>query len=273
MMPMSDTADALAVRPESVPSAESLPGAESLPSLPSPELVTLPEALPSIEQLFSFAREAELRLTTLRLVIEDRRVNARGEEQTRHELWLRHPGQARVTVRRGEASPSREYEVWLLEGDTVTTYDPSRAVASRRPRAVHVVGVEDAGLPRFARQRPPLTPLPLGSIVDTFVHPHGLFRNVLLTGPLAVQGTRVVADREAIVVRADHPRSVEVLEDRPDRSVEVGIDRASGFLVLLIERIGQVVTRDARVTELLIDPVVPPTAFTLRLPADVRMLY
>jgi hypothetical protein len=82
-----------------------------------------------------------------------------------------------------------------------------------------------------------------------------------------------VGAREAIVVRTDHPRSAKVLVDRPDRSIEVGIDRSSGFLLLLIERIGETVTREAEVRELVIDPVVPATAFELHLPADVRMLY
>jgi hypothetical protein len=249
------------------------PSPELLPVLPSAKEVVLPEALPGIEQLFRFAREAELRVTTLRLVIEDRRLTARGDQRIRHELWLRHPGQARVTSYRGEASPTRDYDVWLIEGDTVTTYAPSRGVASRRRLTEHLVGVDEPGLPPSARQRAAVTRLPAGSLVDSFVHPHGLFRNVLLTGPLTVVGTRDVAGREAILVRGHHPRAAKVLVDRPDRSIEVGIDRASGFLVLLRERIGDVITSEAQATELLIDPVVPPTAFELRLPSDVRMLY
>jgi hypothetical protein len=249
------------------------PRSDALPALPSPEQVVLPDALPGVEQLFRFARDAELRVTTLRLVIEDRRVTSRGEQRIRHELWLRHPGLARVTSHRGEASPSRDYDVWLVEGDTVTTYAPSRGVASRRRLTGHLVGIDDPGLPQTSRQRAPATPLPPGSLVDTFVHPHGLFRNVLLTGPVAVVGTREVGGREAILVRGRHPRAAKVLVDRPDRSIDVGIDRASGFLVLMRERIGDVVTSEALATELLLDPVVPATAFELRLPPDVRMLY
>jgi hypothetical protein len=275
---MTDPAGALAPSSEdpASPSEAAAPRAEVLPllpALPSPERVVLPDEVPSIEQLFRFAREAELRVRSLRLVIEERRITARGEERMRHELWLRHPGQARVTTHRGGSSPSRDYDVWLIEGDTVTTYAPSRGVASRRRSTEHLVGIDDPGLPRSARQHAPLTRLPAGSLMDTFVHPHGLFRNVLLTGPLAVVGTRDVAGREAIVVRGHHPRTAKVLVDRPDRSLEVGIDRVSGFLVLVRERIGDVVTSEAQATELLIDPVVPPTAFELRLPSDVRMLY
>jgi hypothetical protein len=96
---------------------------------------------------------------------------------------------------------------------------------------------------------------------------------VLLTGPIAVLGTAMVHDREALVVRTAHPRTAKVLLDRPDRVIEVGIDRATGFLSLLSERIGGTDTRRAEVVELLIDPVIPSSAFELRLPADVRILY
>ena len=72
------------------------------PALPVAERVALGQAAPGIEELFLFAREAELRVRTLRMVIEERLETARGEERRRHEIWLRHPGQARVTTRRDE---------------------------------------------------------------------------------------------------------------------------------------------------------------------------
>lgn len=269
---MSDLTPATPASPAGPVSPErSLP----VPAQPLPVAgrINLPEAAPGIEELFLFAREAELRFGALRLVIEEQSVNTRGEEQLTHELWLRHPGQARVTTRRDRELPSRDYDVWLLIDDTVTTYMAARKVASRRPRQRNVIGFDDAGLPAFARQREPLTALPPGSLVDTFVHPHGLFRNVLVTGPLAVLGTQLVGDREVIVVRAEHPRASKVLVDRPDRSIEVGIDRATGLLLLLTERIADTVTRHAEVSELMVDPVIPDSAFELRLPADVRRLY
>lgn len=266
MPSMSDLAPATSASPERPLPAPAQP-------LPAASRITLPEASPGIEELFLFAREAELRVSTLRLTIEERLLSARGEEVLSHELWLRHPGQARVTTRRDGDLPSRDYDVWLLVDDTVTSYMAARKAASHRPRQRHVVGFDDAGLPAFARQRESLTALPPGSLIDTFVHPHGLFRNVLVTGPLAVMGTQPVGDREAIIVRAAHPRASEVLVDRPDRSIDVGIDRATGFLLLLTERIGDTVTRHAEVAELTVDPVIPGAAFELRLPADVRALY
>ncbi len=102
-----------------------------------------------------------------------------------------------------------------------------------------MAGSDEPGLPPFARQYIPRTRLPAGSLPETFIHPHGLFRFVLVTGPLSVIGVQSVAGREAIVVRAQHPRSAKVLVDRPDRSIDVGIARDSGFVVLLTERIGE----------------------------------
>ncbi len=240
---------------------------------PSAARVALADDTPSIEELFTFAREAELRVGTLRMTIEDRVLNARGEQLTTYELQLRHPGHARVTTRRGAGSLSRDYDIWLSDGETATSYQASRNVVSVRSLRARVSGSDQPGLPPFARQYVPLTRLPAGSLPETFVHPHGLFRNVLVTGPLSVVGTQPVAGREAIVVRARHPRSAKVLVDRPDRSVDVGIARDSGFVVLLTERIGDTVTRHAEVTALDLDPTLFDSAFELRLPADVRKVY
>lgn len=243
------------------------------PSLPAPDRVAMPEDVPGIEELFAFAREAELRVSSLRMHIQERVITARGEDVISHEIQLRHPGRARVATKRSSEALTREYDVWLGDGETVRTYEASNRVASVRPRRKAVAGVDDPSLPGYARQREPLTPLPSGSLADAFIHPHGLFRNVLVTGPLAIVGTQSVAGREAIVVRAMHPRTAKVLVDRPDRSIDVGIGRESGFVLLLIERIGETVTRHAEVTQLDLDPTLFDVAFELKLPADVRMLY
>jgi hypothetical protein len=74
-------------------------------------------------------------------------------------------------------------------------------------------------------------------------------------------------------VRAEHPRAAKVLVDRPDHSIEVGIGRDSGFVLMLTERIADTVTRHAQVTRLEIDPTIFDSAFELKLPADTRKLY
>ncbi len=240
---------------------------------PSAARVALADDTPSIEELFSFAREAELRVQTLRMTIEDRAVNARGEQVTISEVQLKHPGHARVTTRHGAGPMSRDYDIWLSDGETATSYQAATKLASVRKLPDRVEGSDQPDVPHFARQYAPLTRLPAGSLADTFIHPHGLFRNVLVTGPLAVIGTQPVAGREAVVVRARHPRSAKVLVDRPDRSIDVGIARDSGFVVLLTERIGETITRHAEVTTLELDPTLFDSAFELKLPTDTRKVY
>lgn len=243
------------------------------PVLSMVDRVALADDAPSIEELFLFSREAELRVQSLRMTIEERSLTARGEEVRRHEIQLRHPGQARVTTYRDDAALARDYDVWLTDGQTAQVYKAAAGVTSKRPLPRTVIGLDAPDLPLFAQQRSSITALPSGTLADTFVHPHGLFRNVLVTGPLAIVGSQLVNGREAIVVRAQHPRSAMVLVDRPDRSIEVGIDRATGFLLLLVERIADEVTQHAEVTALEVDATIFDSAFELNLPADVRELY
>jgi hypothetical protein len=235
--------------------------------------MALPEDTPDIEALFSFAREAELRVQTLRMSIEERVVTARGAETITHEIQLKHPGLARVATKRSSEPLTREYDIWVSDGERVTFFEASNRIASTRRLRPRVAGSDGQDLPPFARSYKPLTQLPADSLAKAFIHPHGLFRNVLVTGPLSLVGVQPVAGREAIVVRAQHPRAAKILVDRPDRSIDVGIGRDSGFVLLLVERIGQQVTRHAEVTRLELDPTIFDSAFELKLPADVRRVY
>ena len=61
-----------------------------------PEVAALRGGLPSVEALFTFMRDAELRFDTLRMRIEERAWTARGEELTVIEVALRHPGAVKV---------------------------------------------------------------------------------------------------------------------------------------------------------------------------------
>jgi hypothetical protein len=240
---------------------------------PAAARVAMADDAPDIEQLFGFAREAELRVQSLRMTIDERVVTAKGADSILHEIQLKHPGLARVATKRSSEPLTREYDIWVSDGETVTFFEASNRIASVRKVRPRVAGTDAPGLPPFARQYQPLTALPSGSLAEAFIHPHGLLRNVLVTGPLAVIGVQPVADREAIVVRAQHPRAAKVLVDRPDRSIDVGIGRDSGFVLLLTERIGEQVTRHAEVTRLELDPVIFDSAFEPKLPADVRRVY
>lgn len=243
----------------------------------TPEIVALGADAPSFSDLFLFMRDAELRVDSLKMRIVDRRMSTLGETEEVSEIWLRHPGRAKVVTRRAgpdEPGISRDFSVWLADGAQVRTYDASSSTATVRPARQPPVGLDDPDLPPRARVYRPLTDLPFETVADAFVHPHGFCLNVLTTARLRLLGTTVLAgDREAYLIRADHPRTTMVLTDRPDRRVEVGVDRASGFMLGLTELIGDRVTRDAEVTDLELDAPFNDDVFRLHLSPDVRLIY
>jgi hypothetical protein len=233
----------------------------------------LPDDAPSLPDLFAFMSDAELRFETLRLRLEDRTRTARGPELETFELWLRHPGQAKVVTRFGEEGLRANSHVWLTDGASIRTYDARSGTTSLRPHRGRPEGITDPSLPARGRVYAPVTMLPMESLVDTFVHPHGFCQNVLATAAVSLAGTATLLGREAFLLRADHPRRSEVLTDRPDRWLEVGVDRLSGLIVLLIEHIGDVVTREARVTSLELDAPIPDDVFRLYTSSDAIRVY
>lgn len=240
----------------------------------SPAVVALEADAPSPSELFAFMAEAELRFESLRMRIRDRSWTAVGESTEILEVAVRHPGHARVVRRRDESGLSRDYDAWVCDGEVVRTYDGRTGSASVRPLRERVVGATSPDLPSYARIWIPRTELPPKTLADAFIHPRGLCRNVLATGPVALVGAaRLAGDREAILMRADHPRTSHVLTDRPDRWLEVGVDRMTGLVLLLVEHVGTLVTRHAEVTDLELDPSLPDETFTIRISSDTRMLY
>jgi hypothetical protein len=251
-----------------------VPVAPSVPAYRAPALVALEEEAPGLQELFTFMVDAELRLTTLRMRLEERLETARGDELIDEDLVLRHPGWVRITTRRSADPLSRDYSIWASDGQVITTYHAADERASVRPVRPLPVGVDDPRKPPFGRVYVPRTPLPANSTVEAFIHPHGLIRNRLLSGPVAIVGTAQLAGgRETLILRADHPRSTHVLTDRPDRWLEVGVDRMTGFVTLLVEHVGSRVTRHAEVRAVEVDGPIPDEAFRVHLPADVRMIY
>jgi hypothetical protein len=119
----------------------------------------------------------------------------------------------------------------------------------------------------------PVTPLPMETLPDTFVHPAGFCQNVLATGRCTMTGSTTVNGRATIHLRCDHPRSVELPGDRPDHSMDVAVDRDTGVIVRLMETIGGNVTRDAVVTVLEPDTPLPPSAFEFTFPTGTTMLF
>ena len=190
-------------------------------------------------------RDAELRFTTLRMRIEERSGTARGAHLVTSELLLRHPGDARVTTTEEHRGTAGNFELWLSDGEIVRTYSAPHKLGTRRP-VRHTVRGLDKDFPGRSRVYEPLTPLPMETLPDTFVHPAGYCQNVLSTGRCWVAGTESVGARPAVIVECDHPRTIELAADRPDFHIQLAVDREDGVILRLVESIGGRVTREPR---------------------------
>jgi outer membrane lipoprotein-sorting protein len=237
-----------------------------------PEVAALRDELPSVADLFTFMRDAELRFATLRMRIEERSRTARGEELGLIDVSLEHPGRAKVLTS-WPAQGISAYEVWLTDGATVQTYAAGRRLGTRRPARPVVRGTDGADLPGASRVYRSTTPLQAESIPEAFIHPAGYCQNVLGTGSCRVTGTTAVAGREAVVLECDHPRAIEVVADRPDFSVRIAVDRRDGVILRLEESLAGTVTRDAMVTSYQPDATLPPSTFEFAFPADTTFIY
>jgi outer membrane lipoprotein-sorting protein len=237
------------------------------------EIAVLQSGLPTVAQVFTFMRDAELRFHTLRMRIEETTATTRGDHLTVMDTLLRHPGDAKVITSEPARGTTGSYELWISDGATVRTYSAANRLGTERPVRRKVVGLDDPDLPGMSTVYEPITPLPMETLPDTFVHPGGYCQNVLATGRCWISGTVDVAGREAIVVDCDTPRTIEVVADRPDHHQQISVDRETGVIVRLTETIGGEVTRDAIVTSLLPDAPLPATAFAFAFPSGTTILY
>ncbi|MFP5341747.1 MAG: hypothetical protein ACLGIJ_02305 [Candidatus Limnocylindria bacterium] len=238
-----------------------------------PAVAALPAGLPSVAELFEFMRDAESRFATLRLRIDERRRTARGEDRTRMEVVIRHPGQARILTSDPDVAVGGAYEMWISDGDIVRTYASAHALGTQRPIRNRPRGLEDDDFPGAAQVYVPVTALPFETLADTFVHPAGFCQNVLATGRTFVTGTDVVNGREAILVECEHPRSTHLAGDRPDYRISIAVDRELGLILRLVETIDGDVTRQADAVEVAPDASLPPSAFEFVFPTGTTMLY
>jgi outer membrane lipoprotein-sorting protein len=237
-----------------------------------PEVAALRDELPSVADLFTFMRDAELRFGTLRMRIEERASTARGEELGVIDVALEHPGNARVTMSWPDAGIG-SYEVWLSDGTTVRTYVSGRKVGTKRPVRPLVRGTDGKDLPGSSRVYRSVTPLQMETVPELFIHPAGYCQNVLATGSCRVTGTTMVAGREAVVLECEHPRAIEVVADRPDFAVRIAVDRLDGTILRLEESIGGQVTRDAAVTSYQPNAALLPETFDFTFPSDTTFIY
>lgn len=237
------------------------------------ELVSLPEGTPSLADLFTFARDAELRFETLRLRIEDRVAGTHGSRELVIEATIRHPGEAKVVTTDPGAGTAGNYDLWISDGITIRTWSAQHRKGTQRPVRRRVGGLDDPDFPGSSTVYPQLTALPAESLPDTFVHPAGLCQNVLATGQAWVSSTVEVAGREALVVTCDHPRSIGIAADRPDHQLQVSFDRETGLIVRLVETIAGQVTRDAAVTNLVVNAALTPATFHFAFPSGATLIY
>ena len=240
---------------------------------PPPNMVALPATAPSIDELFDFMRDAERRFRTLRMRVVDRANTAHGPIDTTIELWLAHPGRAKVIenhAARGTRPAS--YSVWVSDGRRVRTYDSGSNVATDRTHRHVPEGINDPSLPWSSRVVPPITELPAESLPEAFVHPAGLTRN-LATGSVALVGQATIAGREALLLEVDAPRATLIETDRPDHAEVIGVDRATGIVLLLEERVADAVTRRAEVTYLEPDARVRDEDFVIHVPEDATPIF
>jgi hypothetical protein len=227
----------------------------------TPAVVALPADLPSVAELFEFMRDAELRFETLLMRIEERTFAGRGEQVVAMDVAVRHPGHARVTTSEAGRGTAGNFELWISDGVTIQTYSGTHRLGTSRPTRNRPRGL-DGDFPGSARVYEPVTPLPLETLPELFVHPAGYCQNVLATGRTWISGSDVVAGREAVILECDHPRTIERWADRPD-----------GIITRLVETIGADVTREAVVTALEPDAPLAPGTFDFQFPDGTTMLF
>jgi len=237
------------------------------------ETVSLPAGLPTVDELFTFMRDAERRFETLKLRIEERTWGARGELLTAIDVAIRHPGHARVVTSLPGRAAAGHHELWISDGEVVRTYSAAHKLGTSRPVRPRVRGLDSRAYPGRSTVYEPVTALPAETLPELFIHPAGYCQNVLATGECWVAGADRVAGREAIVLECDHPRAVERSVDRPDYHVQVFVDRVEGLITRLVESVAGEVTRDAQVVHLDPDAALPPSTFDFEFPEGTTLIY
>jgi outer membrane lipoprotein-sorting protein len=239
----------------------------------APQVPALKPGTPTVAELFDFMRDAELRFETLWMRIVERSWGVAGEQRVETEVAMRHPGHARVMTTQPGAKALGDYEIWMADGDIVQTYSSRHKLGTRRPIRNRPRGLDDPDLPGAAKVYEALTALQMETLPEMFIHPAGYCQNVLSTGECTVTGPEIVRGRETIGLTCAHPRTTEMVADRPDFTIRIAVDRDTGAIVRLTESIAGEVTRDAEVVDLQPDAALQPTTFDFVFPTGTTMLY
>lgn len=237
------------------------------------EMMALPAGLPTIDELFTFMRDAERRFETLRMRIEERTYGARGEQLVAMDVAVRHPGHARVVTTTPGAAAAGSHELWISDGEVVRTYSAAHKLGTSRPVRNRPRGLDPRQYPGRSTVYESITALPMETLPELFVHPAGYCQNTLATGRCWISGSDRIGRREAIVLECDHPRAVEVEADRPDYHVQVAVDRLDGMISRLVESVRGEVTRIAEAVHLEPDAALAASTFEFDFPAGTTMLF
>jgi hypothetical protein len=238
-----------------------------------PEMRALRPGQPSVADLFTFMRDAELRFETLRLRIEERTWGARGEQLVAVDVAIRHPGHARVVTSEPGHGAGGQHELWISDGETIRTYAAAHRLGTTRPIRNRPRGLDPREYPGFATVYEPLTPLPMETLAELFVHPAGYCQNVLATGDCWISGSDRIAGREALLIECEHPRAVELAADRSDYRIQVGVDRVEGLVTRLVESVAGEITRNAEAVHLETNVPLPPAIFDFEFSEGTTLLY
>lgn len=233
----------------------------------APVVSALPSGLPTHDQLFAFAADAERRVRTLRLRIEDRSVTTSGESLTRTEILLDRP-RARVTTSTGSA-----YEVWATDGSMIEQYNAASNTATRRPHRAPPTGLDDAELPTTVGHAQTLGPLPGKGWASTFLRPAHFCANTLRSGTLGVVHESTHLDRAALTVESAAPRIIDRVGDHARFRYRVTFDRATGIVLGISEIHDERVIRVAQVTAITLDAPIPANEFVIEVPEGVTKIY
>ena len=248
------------------PPSSAVPAQRSEVSL-APVVSALPGGLPTLDQLFAFAADAERRARTLRLRIEDRSVTTSGESLTRTEILVDRP-RARVTTLTGSA-----YEVWVTDGSVIEQYNAASNTATRRPHRAPPTGLDDAELPATVGHVQTLGPLPGKGWASTFLRPAHFCANTLRSGTLGTIHESIHLDRAALTLESAAPRIIDRVGDHANFRYRVTFDRATGILLSVSEIHDERVIREAQVTAITLDAPIPASEFIIEMPEGVTKIY
>ncbi len=246
----------------------------SKPALP-PVASYLPSGLPTPNELFAFAADAERRLRTLRLRIDERSVTTDGESVTRTELLVDRP-HVRVTTstRSGSNSGSNSnYEVWTTDGAIVEQYDAKSNTATRRPHRAAPAGLDDAELPATVSMPRTLGPLPSEGWVTTLLRPHHFCANTLSSATLGPVSEETHLGRAVLAIEAAAPHTIDLAGAHATFRYRVLFDRVTGLLLSVTELHDERVVRETIVSAITLDADIPASEFIIELPAGARKIY